>query len=79
VVTAGGACEGAELVRVRYERHSLPLRPKLARANTSATLSLRTSANSVGCDEELDDSAMMLRSLRPEWLVQRRHAERESA
>jgi hypothetical protein len=56
-----------------------PLRPKLARANTSAPSSLRTSANSVGCEEELDDSAMMLRSSKPEWLVQRRHAERESA
>jgi hypothetical protein len=39
-----------------------PLRPKLARANTSATFSLRTGANSVGCDKELDDSAMVLRS-----------------
>jgi hypothetical protein len=56
-----------------------PLRPKLARANTSAPSSLRTSANSVGCEEELDDSAMILRSSRPERLVQRRHAERESA
>src|SRR5688500_10886215 len=43
-----GAREAPRSFRIRYERTLIPPRPKLARANTSATSCLRTSANSAG-------------------------------